>query len=323
MMNRDAVQCLPAAFDEGRLASDDGHQTWYAQYGNPHGIPLFWLHGGPGSASGVRHIGLIDLARFRLVLSDQRGCGRSLPAGATEHNETRMLVGDIARLRVHLRLDRIVVGGGSWGAALALAYAAAHGESVAALVLRAPFLATEAEVDAFFAPPSEGSHGYWEEFAALAPPSQRGRLLRWLAEQLACASHAQCARIASGWSRYETQRASGGAAVLPIADDAMIARYRIQAHYLQHGCFIGKDGLLASARALPRLPVAILHGDADLVCPPHNARLLQRCLPASRLRIVASAGHDPFHPGMASALTQALGCYARRADFEGWGTGHE
>ncbi len=304
------------------MDSGDGHQTWYAQYGNPHGIPLVWLHGGPGSASSLRHIGLIDLARYRLVLSDQRGCGRSLPCGAIQHNETRLLVGDIARLRVHLRLGRIVLGGGSWGAALALLYAAAHGASVAALVLRAPFLATSAEVDAFFAPPAGGPCAYWEAFAALAPPSQRQRLLPWLAQQLASASQEECARIARGWSRYEQQRESGGAALPPpIAEPAMIARYRIQAHYLTHGCFLAEGALLAAARTLGKLPVAILHGDADLVCPPDNARLLQRSLPESRLRMVAGAGHDPFHPGMASALTQALGCYAGKAHFDGWGIG--
>ena len=323
-MNRDAVQRTPAAFDEGRLASDDGHLTWYAQYGNPQGIPLFWLHGGPGSASSLRHIELIDLAHFRLVLSDQRGCGRSLPCGAMQHNETRLLVGDIERLRAHLRLGRIVLGGGSWGAALALAYAAAHAENVAALVLRAPFLASSAEVDAFFAPPAGGPCAYREAFAALAPLSQRQRLLPWLAQQLASASQEQCARIARGWSLYEQQRESGGAALpQPSAAAATIARYRIQAHYLMHGCFFAEGELLASARTLRRLPVAILQGDADLVCPPDNARLLQRCLPESRLRMVAGAGHDPFHPGMASALTQALGCYIGNAHFEGWGIGHE
>lgn len=323
-MNPDLLPDTPAPFDEGRLASGDGHLIWYAQFGNRHGIPLFWLHGGPGSASSLRHLELIDLARYRVVLSDQRGCGRSLPMGTLCHNETRLLIGDIARLHAHLQLGRMVLGGGSWGASLALAYAAKHGETVAALLLRAPFLATTEEINAFFAPPASGPRGYWEEFAALAPPSQRGRLLPWLAQQLVTASQDQCARIARGWSRHERQRESGGAAVAqPVADEAMIARYRIQAHYLRHECFLGTDGVLTAARALHRLPAAILHGDADLVCPPRNARLLQRCLPDSRLRMIEGAGHEPFHPGMASALTEALDCYARNTDFEGWGIRHE
>ena len=318
-MKPDLLPALPASFDEGRLACGDGHSVWYAQYGNPDGIPLFWLHGGPGSASSLRHIELIDLARYRLVLADQRGCGRSLPLGALLHNETRFLVGDIDRLRSHLQIERMLVGGGSWGAALALLYAAQHPATVAALLLRAPFLASRAEVDAFFAPPASGS----DEFAALAPGVQRDCLLPWLAQQLALPDQAQCARIALAWSRHERQLESGnGAFAQPVVDAAMIARYRIQAHYLLHGCFVGKDSVPAAARGLGRMPAAILHGDADRVCPPYNARLLQRCLPAGRLRMVEGAGHDPFHPGMAAALMEALDCYARNADFDAWGGGH-
>jgi proline iminopeptidase len=319
----DLLAFVPAPFDEGRLDSGDGHLIWYAQYGNPHGIPLFWLHGGPGSASSLRHAGLVDLARYRLVLSDQRGCGRSQPLGALQHNETGLLVGDIDRLRQHLRLGRIVVGGGSWGAALALLYAAQHPATVAALVLRAPFLASQAEVDAFFGPPTGAPGGDWQAFAALAPPSERARLLPWLAQQLASSGPEQCARIAGAWSRHERQQ-EGAAAPSPTpVDAAMIARYRIQAHYLLHGCFIGTGGVLAAARMLQGLPVAILHGDADRVCPPRNTRLLQRCLAGSRLRMVEGAGHDPFHPGMMAALVQALDCYASNAHFEAWGIADE
>lgn len=321
----DLLAPVPAPFDEGRLDSGDGHLTWYAQYGNPHGIPLFWLHGGPGSAASLRHAGLVDLARYRLVLSDQRGCGRSQPLGALQRNETGLLVGDIDRLREQLRLERIVVGGGSWGAALALLYAARHPATVAALVLRAPFLASQTEVDAFFAPPAGGPDGAcaWEELAALAPPSERGRLLPWLAQQLASSGPEQCARIAGAWSRHERQQEGAAAVAAPPVDEAMIARYRIQAHYLLHGCFIDADGVLAAARTLHGLPVAILQGDADRVCPPRNARLLQRCLAGSRLRMVEGAGHDPFHPGMISALAQALDCYASNAHFEAWGIADE
>jgi proline iminopeptidase len=315
---------LPASFDEGHLASGDGHLLWYAQYGKPQGIPLFWLHGGPGSASSLRHIGLIDLARYRLVLADQRGCGRSLPLGALQRNDAGLLVRDIDRLRAHLRIDRMVIGGGSWGATLALCYAAQHPASVAGLLLRAPFLASKAEIDAFFAPPASGPAGEWTDFVALAPPSARQDLLPWLAQQLATSGQDQCARIALGWSRHERQRESGTGALAPtVADDAMIARYRIQAHYLLHGCFIDTDWLPAAAPGLHGLPTAILHGDADQVCPPRNARLLQRCLPASRLRMVGGVGHDPFHPGMVAALTEALDCYARNENFDAWGSGDE
>ena len=320
-MTPDLLADLPASFDEGHLASVDGHRLWYAQYGRPQGTPLFWLHGGPGSASSLRHIRLIDLERYRLVLADQRGCGRSLPLGALQRNDTGLLVGDIDRLRAHLRMERILIGGGSWGATLALLYAAQHPASVAALLLRAPFLASKAEIDAFFAPPSNGPASEWMDFAALAPAPARQHLLPWLAQQLAASGRDQCARIALGWSRHERRREAGGAALMPqLIDDAMIARYRIQAHYLLHGCFIGTNWLRASAPRLRGMPTAIMHGDADQVCPPHNARLLHRCLPASSLRMIGGVGHDPFHPGMVAALTEALDCYARNENFDAWGS---
>jgi proline iminopeptidase len=323
-MTPDLLEDVPVSFDEGRLACGDGHLVWYAQYGNPQGMPLFWLHGGPGSGSSLRHIGLIDLGRFRLVLADQRGCGRSLPLGGLHCNETGLLIADIDRLRIHLQIDRMVVGGGSWGATLALLYAARHRARVAALLLRAPFLASKAEIDACLAPPAGMSDAAWQAFAALAPPAQRHCLLPWLAQQLALAGQEQCARIASGWSRYERQLESDSATpAAPAADEAMVARYRVQAHYLLHGCFIGTNWLPATADALHGLPLAILHGDADRVCPPRNARLLQRCMPGSRVRTVEGAGHEPFHPGMAAALTEALDCYADYGNFDAWGSGHE
>jgi len=311
------------AFDEGHLASGDGHMIWYAQYGRPDGIPLFWLHGGPGSGSSLRHLQLLPLSRYRVVLADQRGCGRSLPAGSVERNDTAHLVDDISRLRAHLRLGRIVLGGGSWGAALALAYAAQHAATLRALVLRAPFLAGGQEVEAFFQPPDSGSNEHWKEFAALAPASERRRLLPWLAQRLASAGREERARIARGWRRYEQQREGGGAAPEVAVDDALIVRYRVQSHYLLHGCFIGREATLAAARGLRDVPAAILHGAGDLVCPADNARMLRRCLPGSRLRIVNGAGHDPFHPGMATALAQALDCFDRRGSFTDWGRGHD
>lgn len=323
-MTRDVPVQAPAAFDEGFLDCNDGHRVWYGQYGNPRGMPLLWLHGGPGSGSSPRHLQLFDLAHYRVVLSDQRGCGRSTPAGALHRNDTALLVEDVARLRGHLQLGRVLIGGGSWGATLALAHASVHAADVAALVLRAPFLASRDEIDGFFAPFDGDTQGAWEAFAALAPPSHRGALLPWLAGELADGRHEQCVRIAHGWRRYEQLRENGVAAAMqPTQEAAMISRYRIQSHYLLHGCFLGEGALLDAAHGLPDMPVALLHGDADRICPPQNAHRLHRCLPESRLCIVPGAGHDPFHDGMASALAQALAAYARDAHFGGWGMGHD
>ena len=309
---------MTPAFDEGQLATGDGHRLWYAQYGNPQGLPLFWLHGGPGSGASLRHAALVDLARYRLVLADQRGCGRSRPAGALENNHTALLVDDIERLRP------------TW-AWTACRWAAAPGarrwrwpmrrgigDALRGLVLRAPFLATPAEIEAFFDTPQ-----CWREFASIAPAPALapGRLLPWLAGQLAASDAQTCQRIASAWRRHE-QALEGGTADAAPPEQALVQRYRVQAHYLRHGCFMDADALLAALGALRDLPVAILHGDADRICPPANAQRLQRCLPDSRLQKVAGAGHDPFHPQMAAALRRALDSYAAHGSFDGWGARH-
>lgn len=310
---------MTPAFDEGQLATGDGHRLWYAQYGNPRGLPLFWLHGGPGSGASLRHADLVDLTRYRLVLADQRGCARSLPAGGLENNHTDLLVDDVEQLRRRLGVERMLLGGGSWGATLALAYAARHGDRLLGLVLRAPFLATPAEVSGFFDTPQ-----CWQAFAAIAPAPvlAPGRLLGWLAGQLASNDAQSRRRIAAAWRRHE-QALEG----LPVdaaepPDEALVQRYRIQAHYLQHGCFLDPDALLEALGSLPAMPVAILHGDADRVCPPANAQRLQQRLPNSRLLIVPGAGHDPFHPAMASALRLALDGFASHGSFDGWGACH-
>jgi len=310
---------MTPAFDEGQIVTGDGHRLWYAQYGNPHGLPLFWLHGGPGSGASLRHADLVDLARFRLVLADQRGCARSQPAGALENNHTGLLVDDIERLRRHLDVERMLLGGGSWGATLALAYAARHGERLRGLVLRAPFLATPAEVGGFFDTPQ-----CWQAFAAIAPAPvlAPGRLLPWLAGQLAASDAAHCRRIAAAWRGHEQALEGLRNEATGPPDEALVQRYRIQAHYLRHGCFLEPDALLEALGSLPAMPVAILHGDADRVCPPANARRLQQRLPGSRLLIVPGAGHDPFHPAMAAALRQALDGFAARGGFDGWGASH-
>lgn len=304
------------AFDEGQLATGDGHRLHYAQYGNPRGLPLFWLHGGPGSGASPRHAELLDLGRYRLVLADQRGCGASQPAGALEANRTDLLVDDIERLRRHLALDRMLLGGGSWGATLALAHAVRHGAALLGLVLRAPFLATAAEIAAFF-----DSDACRREFAAIAPPAALapGRLLPWLAASLAAPDAAQVADIVRAWRRHELALEGSAAAAASPSDQALAQRYRIQSHYLLHGCFLDADALLDAVGALRGIPIAILHGDADRVCPSANALRLHRRLPGSRLRLVAGAGHDPFQLAMAAALRQALDCHAARGGFDGWG----
>jgi proline iminopeptidase len=318
-MDKETRSDATPPFEEARIDGGDGHLPWHAQFGKPDGIALFWLHGGPGSGASLRHAQLIDCTRYRLVLPEQRGCGRSLPAGELRGNSLEHLIADIERLRLHLGLSRILLGGGSWGATLALCYAAQYPDAVSGLVLRSPFLAESAEITRLFQPLDEDDAG-WRAFAGLAP--QGADLLSHAAQELQ-RDTPQARALARAWHRHAQMRETGRADVSAPPDDAaLLIRYRIQSHYLRRQCFLDDGAVLAAASGLPPMPVAIFHGSEDRICSPDNARRLAARMPGSALSIVEGAGHDPFHPGMASALNDALRRHAAQGNFTGWGDTH-
>jgi proline iminopeptidase len=329
-----------APFDEGLFDAGQGHSIWYVQYGSPKGIPLMWLHGGPGSGLSSRHQCFIDPARYRLIMFDQRGCGNSTPLGEIRENNTGRLIDDIEHLRIHLGITGFLLGGGSWGAGLALAYAENHGHALLGLVLRAPFLAGRQDIDRFFQPSPASAGIVWETFASHAPKAYRDNLLQYYAAEIQVTGGRRALALAQAWALYEQQReqpqprnhradlntAPDSAMVEPVLPDSaaqrLLARYRIQSHYLINDCFVREDNLLAAASRLNNLPVAILHGANDTVCDTANARRLHDCMAGSRLVIVKGAGHDPYHPEMACALIDALRSFADHRSFEGWGENH-
>ena len=316
---------LQSPFDEGYLDVGQGHRLWYAQYGNPDGIPLLWLHGGPGSASSPRHQHFADPSVYRLILSDQRGCGRSTPTGGTTDNNTERLLQDINKLRHHCGLGKVLLGGGSWGACLALAYAQRWPLTLLGLVLRAPFLAGNGDIDRFFQPHPDIVDTAWQTFAGHVPAGERSQLLRYLAQQFST-DDPHVAALAQAWNRYEASQDQPDVAVEanldPVEVEKLTQRYRIQAHYLINRCFLNEVDLLAAAADLGELPVAILQGRDDRICDPDNAVRLHARIAGSRLRMVGGAGHDPFHPDMATALLEALNCFALERNFKHWRIGH-
>jgi proline iminopeptidase len=318
-MDKETSSAATPPFEEARIDSGDGHRLWHAQYGSRDGIALFWLHGGPGSGASPRHAELIDGERFRLVLADQRGSGRSEPAGELRNNSLPMLIEDIETLRRQLGIRRMLVGGGSWGATLAICYAARHPDAVAGLVLRAPFLAERDEIARLFRPldePGSNHDAGWHAFASLAP--EGADLLSYAADRLARRA-SEAPALARAWHRHAQLRETGREPEGPAPDDArLLARYRVQSHYLRQGCFLEEGAVLDMAGRLT-MPTAIFHGDADRVCAPDNARRLASRMPQAELSIIEGAGHDPFHPGMANALRSALHRFAERGDFQTWG----
>jgi len=311
-------------YDADWLDVGDGHCIYFEQCGRPEGFPVVFLHGGPGSGCSPRHRQLFDPQRCRVILFDQRGCGRSVPAGALHGNTSDKLVADIAHLRLHLGIGRWLVVGGSWGAGLALAYAAAHPAGCLGLVLRAVFLGRVSDLDWFFQQARQLLPDAWEALAQQAPAAARGDLLRWLSAGLLGGQPQQALARACAWEAWEaamsqhrsvTQRSD----VSEANAVALVDKYRVQSHYLMNGCFWGDAGLLARARSLASVPTAILHGRLDWICRPQAAWELHRSLPGSRLQWLDGCGHSPFEPAMARALAQAVAHHAMHGDFTGWG----
>jgi proline iminopeptidase len=280
------------------LAVGHGHEIAVHEHGAAHGITALVLHGGPGSGCTPLLRRFFDPQRYRLVCIDQRGAGASRPRGGVEHNTTADLLADLRAVRRHLGIERWLVVGGSWGATLALAHAADDSRAVAALLLRASFLARAEDIAAFF----DGS--------------QADGSLPSLARALHAGSAAEQQRAALAWWRRE-QTLSGTHAPDPDGDAlaALVDRYRVQSHYLVHGCFLADEPLLQRCTRVPPVPTLLLHGREDRVCRPEGAVALQRALPHARLRWIDGAGHDPTHPGMAGAMVDALDAYARHAAF--------
>lgn len=301
----------------GRLAVDGGHVLAWQDRGPLGALPILLLHGGPGSATSPRLMHQAAVDGVRVVGFDQRGCGDSTPAGETRANDTAHLVRDIEALRVHLGIDRWLVTGGSWGATLALAYAASHPRAVRGLLLRNLFVPSPADIGWFFQGAAAQHPQAWERFAATAPAHARGDLLAWLAGVFAAGPRPSQEQAALAWSAWECALA-GAAAQSPVEGDALqalVRRYRIQAHYLANACWLGEGGLRAAALAVPDVPVLFVHGAQDMVCRPGSARSLQGLVRGSRLELVA-CGHDPFSPAMEAAVRGAIEAFAARGSFK-------
>jgi proline iminopeptidase len=304
----------------------DGHRLYVEQCGNADGMPMVYLHGGPGSGCSPRHRQFFDPGLCRAVLFDQRGCGLSLPRGALLHNHTDALVQDLETLRLHLGIARWLVVGGSWGAGLALAYAAAHPQACLGLVLRGVFLGRAQDVDWFFQGAAQLLPDAWQQRVDGAPDQEGKDVLQWLHAGLHSADAETALACALAWEAWE-QSLSQQRAVAPrllMLQDAeaalLVDKYRIQSHYLIHQCFREGAGMLQRADELSGLPVAILHGRLDGICRPQAGQDLHRELPDSRLQWVEGCGHNPFEPGNAAALVAAIRHFAIHGNFSQWGT---
>jgi proline iminopeptidase len=306
-------------YRRGYLQVSPLHRLYFEESGNPHGKPVVFLHGGPGGGTTPAMRRYFDPLRYRIVLFDQRGCGRSTPHASLVDNTTWHLVSDIEALRVHLGIGRWQVFGGSWGATLALAYAELMPQRVTELVLRGIFLLRRSEIEWFYQNPEGAGSLFpdrWETFVAHIPPRERGDMVaayyRRLTSRRATVRRA-AARI---WSQYEAATSYlhvDEKAIRRYADPDIAAAFaRIECHYFVHRGFLERDDqLLRDATRLRSIPTTIVQGRYDVVCPMRSAWDLHRVLPHADLRVVPDAGHSAMEPGISRELAAATDRYAR------------
>ncbi|HTH61059.1 MAG TPA: alpha/beta fold hydrolase [Paraburkholderia sp.] len=312
----------PAPLRFSLLRTRDGHRIAYAVTGAADGTPVVALHGGPGSGSQPSTARLFDLARVRVVLIDQRGAGASRPHGSVRRNDTARLIDDIETVRRHLGIARWGVLGGSWGASLALAYAGRHPQAVTGVVLRGLFLTSAREDDGLFVRSRRRAPREWLRLRHAAGCDAGTRPAALLARCCAAlqrgANPATQRAVGVAWRDYEnTVLASARPGRARRARkrmsrrlaDTLARKYRVQAHYLRHRCWLGEPALLTHARraAAAGVPFAALHGRRDTVCPPDNLRRFARAVPSARIEYVANAGHLATDPPLRARVMRALG----------------
>lgn len=298
-------------FREGRLRVSPSHEIYFEECGNRSGKPVLIVHGGPGGGSNPTMRRFHDPARYRIILFDQRGCGRSLPYASLEDNTTWHLVDDMERLRAHLGIEGWQLMGGSWGSTLALAYAQRHPERVLELVLRGIFLLRRAELEWFY---QEGCSWLFpdafEAYVKPIPTAERGEMIAAYYRRLTDADPKIQLEAARAWSIWEGTTLSLQQDPERIklfgADDYAIAFARIECHYFANAGFFSRDDeLLANAHRLAGIPGTIVHGRYDVVTPLKNAFDLKKVWPRAELRIVPDAGHAMTEPGIIHELVAA------------------
>ena len=303
-------------YRSGYLKVSDIHQIYFEVSGNPHGKPIFFLHGGPGASSTPYMRRLANPETFMIVLHDQRGAGKSLPRNEIRGNTTQHLVQDIERLRKKLKVNRIILAGGSWGTTLALIYAETYPENVAGLVLRAVFTATKSEIDHIF-------HGgvalffpevYKNFLNALPDPGLRP-LPAYIYNLLHIGDRKTQINIASAWDRYTLRISLPGILEKEVEEylwssyDQFTLAY-FESYYMSHHAFLKEGQIRRNARKIAHIPEIIINVRSDFVCPPENAYRLHQALPNSKLIILEGAGHSDSKPAMRKALLEAIDSFA-------------
>ena len=309
-------------FNKNWLNVGQIHQIYFEECGNPTGRPVVFLHGGPGSGCNHTQRRFFDPAHYRIILLDQRGCGRSKPQGEVAENTTDALVNDIEALRVHLNIEKWHVFGGSWGSTLAIAYAVKHVARVISLTLRGIFLSRPAELKWFLGDVQHFFPEVWHKLVQYLPANQQNDVLNAYAALIFNNDTSISGEASVQWNAFENaimrlKLLDNSTKSEPIEPKTKtleelnneriteVARARVQIHYILNQCFVDGEALLKQAVSLANIPTIIVQGRYDMVCPPQTAWALHQAMPHAQFTMVADAGHSAMEPGVTSALIAA------------------
>jgi proline iminopeptidase len=298
--------------DKRSLITCDLHEIYYEICGNPDGEPVVFLHGGPGSGCNPTQRRFFDPTHYRIILIDQRGCGRSKPQGTVTQNTTNDLVADINQIRETLNINQWHVFGGSWGSTLALAYALAFPQHITSLTLRGIFLSRPSELNWFL---GDVAHFYpeaWHALTTYLPAEERHDVLNAYSKLIFNDNSTVNVPAALHWNAFENSimrlmpnEASSAQNSSPEQAATEVARARVQIHYIAHDCFVDGEAMLKDCAKLAHIPTVIVQGRYDMVCPPKSAWELSRAMPHAEFYIIQYAGHSAMELGVTSALVAA------------------
>ncbi|PKO42919.1 MAG: prolyl aminopeptidase [Betaproteobacteria bacterium HGW-Betaproteobacteria-22] len=307
-------------FVKNSIKVDDIHEVYYETCGNPLGQCVVFLHGGPGSGCNPAQRRFFDPTHYRIILIDQRGCGRSKPLGAVINNTTQDLINDMERIRNQLGIQKWLVFGGSWGSTLALAYAIQHSDRVCGLILRGVFLSRTLELNWFLTQVRLFFPEAMQRLCEFLPAEARSNPLEAFRALVFSSDQAISIPAAIHWNTFESSIMT----LLPREDDRQdvngeveLARARVQIHYIVNQCFVGQRDLLAEARmTLSDIPTIIVQGRYDMVCPPVTAWELKLAMPHAEFYMIADAGHSAMEAGTTSALVAATEAFKAKLQAE-------
>ena len=307
-LNRPSPDLYPRIkpYAQGYLDQPGSHRIYWEQSGNPAGVPVIFLHGGPGAGSNPSHRRFFDPEHYRIIIFDQRGAGRSTPFGETKANTTQDLIADMEALREYLEVDKWYVFGGSWGSTLALAYGIAHPERCRGFALRGIFLGRKSEVDWFLYGMKLVFPEAWRRFSGYLPKDEQADILTSYHRRLNDPDPSVHRPAADIWSQFESacstlhhgEGGGSGRGALSLA--------RLEAHYFVNDVFMPENHILDNISRINRLPCVIVQGRYDMVCPIATADELAMAWPDADYVIVPDAGHSAMEPGIRSALVRAM-----------------